>query len=92
MGLWRITLIVSAIITIIIVKIFASFIKVHATFVNAIDMIFRCGATLMYGLTKLKAGLKKPNAKILEFDASGEVIALGKEVTKFNKCNLVYLT
>ena len=64
--------------------------KVHATSVNAIDMIFRSGATLMFGLTKLMAGFRKPKAKILGFDASGEVFAVGKEVTKFKKGDLIY--
>ncbi len=65
-------------------------IKVHATSVNAIDMIFRSGATLLFGVTKLMAGFRKPKAKILGFDASGEVDSVGKKVTKFKKGDLVY--
>lgn len=48
-------------------------VKVHVTSVNAIDMIFRSGATLLFGMTKLMAGFKKPKHKILGFDVSGEV-------------------
>ncbi len=65
-------------------------IKVHATSVNAIDMIFRSGATLLFGMTKLMAGFRKPKAKILGFDASGEVVSIGTKVTKFKKGDLVY--
>ncbi|MFC2062423.1 NAD(P)-dependent alcohol dehydrogenase [Chloroflexota bacterium] len=65
-------------------------IKVHATSVNAIDMIFRSGATMLFGLTKLMAGFKKPKCKILGFDASGEVESVGKNVNKFKKGDLIY--
>ena len=65
-------------------------IKVHATSVNAIDIIFRSGATMLFGLTKLMAGFKKPNCKILGFDASGKVESVGKNVKKFKKDDLIY--
>jgi len=65
-------------------------VKVHATSVNAIDMIFRSGATLLFGMTKLMAGFKKPKHKILGFDVSGEVESVGKKVTKFKKGDLIY--
>jgi len=65
-------------------------VKVHATSVNAIDMIFRSGATLLFGMTKLMAGFKKPKHKILGFDVSGEVESIGKEVTKFKEGDLIY--
>lgn len=65
-------------------------VKVHATSVNAIDMIFRSGATLLFGLTKLMAGFKKPKHNILGFDVSGEVESVGKKVTKFKKGDNIY--
>ena len=65
-------------------------IKVHATSVNAIDIIFRSGAKMLFGLTKLMAGFKKPKFKILGFDASGEVESVGKNVKKFQKGDLIY--
>lgn len=65
-------------------------VKVHATSVNALDMIFRSGASLLFGMTKLMAGFKKPKHKILGFDVSGEVEAAGKKVTKFKKGDLIY--
>ena len=65
-------------------------VKVHATSVNAIDIIFRSGASLLYGVTKLMAGFKKPKKKILGFDVSGELELVGKNVTKFKKGDLVY--
>ena len=66
------------------------FVKVHATSVNALDMIFRSGASLLFGMTKLMAGFKKPKHKILGFDVSGEVESVGKKVTKFKKGDLIY--
>jgi len=65
-------------------------VKVHATSVNALDMIFRSGASLLFGMTKLMAGFKKPKYDILGFDVSGEVEAAGKKVTKFKKGDNIY--
>ncbi len=65
-------------------------VKVHATSVNALDIIFRSGAVLLFGLTKLMAGFKKPKVKILGFDVSGEVESVGKKVTKFKEGDLIY--
>jgi len=65
-------------------------VKVHATSVNALDMIFRSGASLLFGMTKLMAGFKKPKYNILGFDVSGEVEAVGKKVTKFKQGDLIY--
>jgi len=65
-------------------------VKVHATSVNALDIIFRSGASLLFGFTKIMAGFKKPKFKILGFDVSGEVESIGKNVTKFEKGDLIY--
>lgn len=65
-------------------------VKVHATSVNAIDIIFRTGEKKLYGLTKLMTGFKKPKAKILGFDVSGEVESVGEKVIKFKKDDLIY--
>ena len=65
-------------------------VKVFATSVNALDMIFRSGESLLFGMTKLMAGFKKPKHKILGFDVSGEVESVGKKVTKFTKGDLIY--
>lgn len=65
-------------------------VKVHATTVNAIDIIFRSGASLLFGFTKIMAGFRKPKCKILGFDVSGEVESVGNNVTKFKKGDLVY--
>lgn len=35
-------------------------VKVYATSVNALDIIYRSGAKMLFGLTKLMAGFKKP--------------------------------
>ncbi len=65
-------------------------VKVHATSVNAIDIIFRSGAKMLFGLTKLMAGFKKPKVNILGFDVSGEVESVGKKVTQFKEGDLIY--
>jgi len=65
-------------------------IKVYATSVNAIDIIFRSGAKKLFGLTKLMTGFKKPKSPILGFDVSGEVESVGKKITKFKKGDLIY--
>ncbi|MHA2283416.1 MAG: NAD(P)-dependent alcohol dehydrogenase [Promethearchaeota archaeon] len=65
-------------------------VKVHATSVNALDIIFRSGESLLFGLTKLMAGFKKPKHNILGFDVSGEVESVGEKITKFKKGDLIY--
>jgi len=65
-------------------------VRVHATSVNAIDMVFRTGEKKMGGLTKFMTGFKKPKINILGFDVSGEVVSVGKKVTKFKKGDLIY--
>lgn len=65
-------------------------VKVHATSLNALDMIFRSGASLLFGMAKLMAGFKKPKYSILGFDVSGEVEAVGSKITKFKKDDLIY--
>jgi len=45
---------------------------------------------MLFGLTKLMAGFKKPKVKILGFDVSGEVESVGEKVTKFKKGDLIY--
>jgi NADPH:quinone reductase-like Zn-dependent oxidoreductase len=65
-------------------------VKVYATSVNAIDIIFRSGAKMLFGITKLMAGFKRPKVKILGFDVSGEVESVGNKVTRFEKGDLIY--
>ncbi|MBY8991935.1 MAG: NAD(P)-dependent alcohol dehydrogenase [Candidatus Lokiarchaeota archaeon] len=65
-------------------------VKVYATSVNALDIIFRTGEKKLFGFTKLMTGFKKPKTNILGFDVSGEVESVGKKVTKFKMGDLVY--
>ena len=65
-------------------------VKVHATSVNAIDIIFRSGASLLLGMTKLMAGITKPKFRTLGFDVSGEVESVGRRVTRFKKGDLIF--
>ena len=48
-------------------------VKVYATSVNAIDMIFRSGASMLFGMTKLMAGFKKPKFNILDLTFQGKL-------------------
>ncbi|MFW9942904.1 MAG: NAD(P)-dependent alcohol dehydrogenase [Candidatus Thorarchaeota archaeon] len=65
-------------------------VKVFATSVNAIDIIFRTGEKKLFGLTKLMTGFRRPKANILGFDVSGEVESVGEKVIKFKKGDLIY--
>jgi NADPH:quinone reductase-like Zn-dependent oxidoreductase len=65
-------------------------VKVHATSLNALDMIYHSGTILLFGMTKLMAGFRKPKCKILGFDVSGGVESVGKNVKKFQKGDLIY--
>jgi NADPH:quinone reductase-like Zn-dependent oxidoreductase len=65
-------------------------VKIHATSVNAIDIIARSGVKALFGMTRLMFGFKTPKRKILGFDVSGEVEAVGSKTTKFKTGDLVY--
>ena len=65
-------------------------VKVYATSINAIDMIFRSGASMLFGMTKIMAGFKKPKFNILGFDVSGEVVSVGEKVTKFKEGDPIF--
>lgn len=65
-------------------------VKIHATSVNAIDIIARRGIKALYGMTKLMFGMKTPKHPILGFDVSGEVEAVGSKVSAYTKGDLIY--
>ena len=62
-------------------------VKVHATSVNDWDWGLMRGKPLMI---RLLSGLLKPKLKILGVDVSGEVEAVGKDVTRFQPGEKVY--
>ncbi|MFW9906379.1 MAG: NAD(P)-dependent alcohol dehydrogenase [Candidatus Thorarchaeota archaeon] len=65
-------------------------IKVFATSVNKIDVVYRAGTKAIFGLARLTTGIIKPRKKVLGFDVSGEIIELDENVTEFNIGDLVY--
>lgn len=66
-------------------------VKVFATSVNALDIIFRSGAPKIGGLVRVAmSGIRKPRVKILGTDVSGEVEAVGEGVTRFKPGDPVF--
>ncbi|MEV0381690.1 NAD(P)-dependent alcohol dehydrogenase [Nonomuraea sp. NPDC050643] len=55
-------------------------IEMHAALVTATDAIFRAGEPLF---SRLFTGPRKPKAKTLGGEFAGEVVAVGKDVTRF---------
>ena len=62
-------------------------IRIHATTVTAVDCTFRSGASFM---ARLFTGLFKPRNPILGTELSGEVEAVGKDVTRFSPGDRVF--
>lgn len=58
-------------------------IKVHATSINTVDVIFRSGKKAIFGLVRLSTGIIRPRKQILGFDFAGEIIEIGPEVKDF---------
>ena len=68
-------------------------IKTYATSVNTIDIFYRSGQKVLFGLSRLESGIRKPRKKILGFDVSGEIVKIGgngENVTDFKIGDLVY--
>ncbi|MHA2032639.1 MAG: NAD(P)-dependent alcohol dehydrogenase [Candidatus Kariarchaeaceae archaeon] len=65
-------------------------VKVHASSVNTIDIFFRQGIKVMFGLSRLASGIRKPNREITGFDVAGEIVEIGKDITKFKVGDKVY--
>lgn len=63
-------------------------IKIHATTVNSGDVFIRKGSALV----RLIFGLFRPRKPILGVTLSGEVVGIGKNVTKFNVGDQVFGT
>ena len=64
-------------------------IKIHATTVTATESTFRKGEALM---PRLFTGLLKPKIQTLGEELSGEIEAVGKDVTLFQKGDMVFGT
>ena len=65
-------------------------VKVHASAVNAIDVVFRGGALKIFGLVRLMTGITGPRVNIVGFDVSGVVEAIGGEVKHLREGDQIY--
>ncbi|MCE7736590.1 MAG: NAD(P)-dependent alcohol dehydrogenase [Candidatus Heimdallarchaeota archaeon] len=65
-------------------------IKVHAASVNTIDIFFRKGIKVFFGLSRLASGIRKPKRKVTGFDVSGEIVEIGEDITRFKVGDQVY--
>ena len=68
-------------------KINEVLVKVHSSTVTAADIMMREGKPL---IGRLYLGIKSPKRTILGFEFAGEVVALGKDVTKFKLGDKVF--
>lgn len=58
-------------------------VKVHASSVNTIDTTTRSGKTPFFGLLRLSMGIRGPKSKGTGLDVAGEIVEVGKGITKF---------
>lgn len=65
-------------------------IKTFATSVNTVDIFYRKGIKVFFGLSRLASGIRRPKKKILGFDISGEIVAIGGDVNEFKVGDQVY--
>ena len=59
-------------------------IKVHATSVNPMDYRMRSAKAPLWPISRIMMGLWKPKQKILGNEVAGEIVEVGKDITKFN--------
>ena len=59
-------------------------IKVHATSVTPMDYRMRSAKAPLWPISRIMMGIWKPKVKIPGNDVSGEIVKVGKNVTKFN--------
>ncbi|MDP2188150.1 MAG: NAD(P)-dependent alcohol dehydrogenase [Sphingobacteriaceae bacterium] len=71
-------------------------VRVHASTVNAGTLVMRSGqhpdSKLFSFIIKLIAGWPKPRKKVLGYEFSGEVVAIGTKISKFKVGDAVYGT
>lgn len=65
-------------------------VKVHSTSINTVDIYFRSGMVVFYGLGRLASGIRAPKKKLLGVDMSGEVVKVGSEVEGFEVGDQVF--
>lgn len=65
-------------------------VRVLGTSVNTVDIFYRSGMAVMFGLSRLVTGIRSPKRNILGFDVCGKVVDVGETVSKFKEGDLVY--
>lgn len=65
-------------------------VKVHATSVNAMDYRMRSGNAPIWPFGKMMMGLRKPKQDILGNEVAGEIVEVGRDVTKFKKGDKIF--
>jgi len=65
-------------------------IKVHATSVTPMDYRFRSGKAPLWPISRMMMGFWKPKENILGNEVSGEIVEVGKDVTKYKKGDKVF--
>ena len=65
-------------------------VKVYATSVNSMDMRIRSANAPIWPFGRLMMGLRKPKSDILGSEVSGEIVEVGRNVTKFKKGDKIF--
>ncbi len=65
-------------------------IKVHATSVNPMDYRTRSAKAPLWPISRIMMGIWKPKQKILGNEVAGEIVEVGKDVTKFKQGDRVF--
>ncbi|MHA2362394.1 MAG: NAD(P)-dependent alcohol dehydrogenase [Candidatus Hodarchaeales archaeon] len=66
-------------------------IRNYASALNALDITFRSGRKVLSGLDRiLMSGIRKPRVKVVGLDCSGEIISVGKKITKLKEGDQIY--
>ena len=65
-------------------------IKVHATSVNPMDYRTRSGKAPLWPISRMMMGFWKPKTNILGNDVAGEIVEVGKDVTKYKVGDQVF--
>jgi len=65
-------------------------VRVHATSVNAMDYRIRNADAPLWPISRLMMGLRKPKDEILGNEVAGQIIEVGRDVTKFKKGDKIF--
>ena len=65
-------------------------IKVYATSVNPMDYRTRSAKAPLWPISRIMMGFRKPKVKVLGNEVAGEIVEVGKDVTKYKKGDKVF--